>query len=233
MAAAARHTFAASEMARPCGRTKRDGGKCKAWTIQEHNFEFCQHHARPLGTDTSEFRIDNLCNSRKSAVMNYRDKKDVYTKAPVQQSMELDHVVELHVIRDCYDQIKSHGKRSAFELKKKDLLDDLREYVNETENLNFTPATINQVKFKGVYAYLTLNVASTELGLVHYLRKAADTGIRGAEKLSRRETRRICKETALSAAHIGHLLNEEDDDTQLHSAMLDHFTEMITGMRLM
>eukprot|EP00536_Pseudo-nitzschia_multiseries_P011698 jgi/Psemu1/308434/fgenesh1_kg.411_\ len=61
--------------------------------------------------------------------------------------LELDHIVEIHVVRDCYDGIRKTG--TGFAKRKDDLKATLRNsIVNEVSNLNFTTQSINQSKFR-------------------------------------------------------------------------------------
>jgi hypothetical protein len=129
---------------------------CRARAVKEFGYLYCRadHDPRlPTSTPTAVFRLDDLKASMKTVVCEYRSDKDVYTlKAINTTTNELDHVVELHLLRDAYDRIVQSTTittRSQKE-KQKVLLSDVRTIANAKTNLNFTPAPINHVKFKAV-----------------------------------------------------------------------------------
>lgn len=78
---------------------------------------------------------------------------------------DLDHTLELHVVRDANDQISPTGVNTR--ARKEKLREDLKEIVNGVENLNFTTPEVNQTKFEGTYKfqedYTTLSRTSSTL----------------------------------------------------------------------
>ncbi|VEU35926.1 unnamed protein product [Pseudo-nitzschia multistriata] len=153
-------------------------------------------------------------------VLKHRKKMDVYTKEKITRDsidkfLELDHVVELHVIRDCYDAIPKQG--TGFSQRKKELATCLRENIvngEQVSNLNFTKKPINEHKFEAVYEFQRkyndkTKVATDEndQGLFVHLEKwlvdAAD------HRISRSTTRRIQSEMFKSWKLMEEAIEEE------------------------
>ena len=124
-----------------CGHATKSGSPCKLIASE------CPHHGEhriPMGdrTKPSIFRVENLRFDKWDAVKEYRDGLDVYSNnmkvgEVTNQDQQVDHVTELHVIRDNFDLIQKQG--TGFQKKKQDLANLLRSnIVNEVENLNTT-----------------------------------------------------------------------------------------------
>jgi hypothetical protein len=169
-----------------CGQTTRgkNKGPCRIPATR------CKFHSRPLGTDPKIFRVDCLRSDIESVVRVYREDFDKYRDKALPLTMkelgfELDHVVELHIIRDCYDKIQQQG--TSFSNAKTNLLGELRSKVNHFSNLNFTTKDINQDKFKAMYEFQQLyhsRQTIPEQGLFDLL-------VNDGKRLSRSNTKRI------------------------------------------
>ena len=135
-----------------CQGFRRNGVRCDARAEEELNYLYCREDHDPnnnRSTDTKKFRIDGLRHSKHDAVLEWRNRKDAYTGRTLKsmKGTELDHVVELHIVRDAFDAIPKHGMN--FERNKNELMEFTREsVVNENSNLNFTSKGINEWKFK-------------------------------------------------------------------------------------
>ena len=107
-------------------------------------------------TEPSIFRVENLrfvveCSERVSWYG-----LDVYSNMKVgevtNQDQQVDHVTELHVIRDNFDLIQKQG--TGFQKKKQGLANVLRSNImNEVENLNTTTAKININKCEAIQEF--------------------------------------------------------------------------------
>lgn len=184
----------------PCQGTRRDGKKCGSRALADHGYLFCEHHYQPLGTDPQVFRIDGLRRTMTKVVMEYRNHQDAYTAADSSKptagsAKELDHVVELHLIRDAYDGVRRKG--TNFGQKQQVLLTDLRTAVNQRENLNLTTADINGAKFEAFdnfqKDYHLQQGRQVQEGLFPYLQEALE-----GSRFDRTTSRRIQKEVVRS-----------------------------------
>ena len=138
-----------------CGHATKSGSPCKLLATE------CPHHGEhriPMSdrTEPSIFRVENLRFDKWDAVKEYRDGLDVYSNMKVgevtNQDQQVDHVTELHVIRDNFDLIQKQG--TGFQKKKQDLANLLRSnIVNEVENLNTTTAKININKCEAIQKF--------------------------------------------------------------------------------
>ncbi|CAB9502447.1 expressed unknown protein [Seminavis robusta] len=181
-------------------------------------------------TDTADFRIPNLHRTQAVAVWDLRNHKDAYTGflhyEMDSSQMDLDHVLELHVVRDAFDRVRPTGLHNKTSLKS-----HLSTLLNQPTNLNFTTSEINQIKFRGVYRfqreYCSPGPVKTEVeaGLVHYL-KAANYR---SQRLSRKTTARIQDEIVRSYDAVSDGLYEEDP---LQRNVLDLLHHNLTAMRL-
>ncbi|CAB9499398.1 expressed unknown protein [Seminavis robusta] len=201
----------------PCCQHKTDGTSIKASTLEKFDYRFHAVSGR-LSTDPQEFRKQSLRSSKQHcvAVWDYRKHRDAYTsfkqKDLTQGSTELDHVLELHVVRDAFDLVKPQG--TGFRSRKAALKERLKTVLNEKENLNFTLEVVNQTKFRGVYAFQKAYLMGTVCpGLVPYLKeewqKRWDESNKNT-RLRRRVTRRIGEEIVKSYDHVRDSLRDED-----------------------
>ena len=115
---------------------------------------FCGKHQNQnekccVSTDCSVFRYENILSLRRTAVLDYHNSMDAYTGEHISaiNTPNLDHIVELHMIRDCFDQVPG-----TFE-QKKPLFSLLRSTVNRVQNLNFTSERLNQSKHCAVKSF--------------------------------------------------------------------------------
>ena len=183
------------------------------------------------------FRVDNLRQERWVSVWKDRDGKDAYTlrrksallpemcsKSMAAKLVELDHVVELHVVRDAFDKVNPPGVDVAAQ--KEDLKEHLKVVLNDAKNLNFTLPIVNEFKFKGVDAFQReyhRDAASAKgTGLTHFLKQAFEEG---KTRLPRATTRNIGKEMAKSFDFVGDNLHiekaaEQDLLNLLHDNMV-------------
>lgn len=184
-------------------------------------------------TDPSDLRIENLLQRKGNKVWEFRERTDAYTllsaKALKPHKTELDHVLELHVARDCFDKVVKKG--NDFQLKKDTLQNILKVALNDVENLNHTLSDTNQVKFQAVQNFQTdfrFGREDTEHGLVHYLCEANDQ-TRAKSSLGRGETRTIAKEIVKSYDHIKECVQGED---AFQEQFIDFLHENMVAMRL-
>ncbi|KAL3907191.1 MAG: hypothetical protein SGILL_008968, partial [Bacillariaceae sp.] len=179
-----------------------------------------------------EFRQEGLRNHCSDIVKEFRSGKDVFTGATIHglKGYHLDHVVELHIVRDNFDLLKRTG--TGFDQQKTKLQEDLKRIVNERENLNFTTADINYVKFEGfhdfqaAYQQRQFTVSSRlDNGIVDFLcdAKTEKTG----KRLSRAESRKIQKAVYDAKERIVHELQDENRvSAQMIELLQDNFVAM-------
>lgn len=112
------------------------------------------HDPRLSAASTKDFRIEDLKESKGRVVKEYRGCQDVYAGQPLLRGMhyEMDHVVELHQVRDAYNSVTKNG--TGFRARMDKLLLSLKDAVNVTENLAFTSPDTNKSKFKAVKSFL-------------------------------------------------------------------------------
>ena len=183
----------------PCQGFKRDGTRCRAFARRE-NSVFCMDDHDPSKlrpTDTSIFRIDNLCYDIKDLVLKSRDYQDPYQQLDIKgtKGLELDHVVEIQMMRDSFDDTvqKWHPSKT----KKSDLTSCVKSSINISDNLAFTKKGINNLKFQAVRSFLLdykdkeTDDKGTGPGLHDYLLKGTSSGRR---QLTRKVTRQISRE---------------------------------------
>lgn len=215
---------------------------------KRYNFRLDEMHQN-IRTDTSQFRIANIHKSKAVAVWDYRQHKDAYTGINKQQmirnqcctnnmqqsqtqQVDLDHVLELHVVRDAYDRVVPRGV--GCKRKKDSLKQTLILLLNRPSNLNFTTSDINQIKFRGVYNFQrdfersnirSLSGDDDTTGLVHYLNMANFQ----SKRLNRKTTARIQDEIVRSYDSISDDLLSEDP---LQGQLQDQLHKNLTAMRL-
>jgi hypothetical protein len=187
-----------------CGQLTRTGNPCKIPATR------CNHHSRgPVGTDPKIFRIDRLRTDVEPIVRVYRQDVDKYRNEVLPRTMkglyfELDHVVELHIIRDCYDSIRKHG--TNFADAQGNLQKELRCKVNHFTNLNFTTKDINRYKFKATDEFQKLYLSNQSIpdqGLFDLLQES------DGKRLSRQDTKRIQGEMYNSWKAIEDMIEHE------------------------
>ena len=221
-----------------CQGSKRDGDPCKAKAVKHLNYLYCREDHDPRNkrsTDPKDFRIDGLCHSKRDAVLEYRDGKDAYTGHALEgiQGMDLDHTVELHIIRDAFDAILKHGMN--FEEKKRELLDFTKgSVVNEDSNLNFTSKPINEWKFKAFDKFQKDYRRGTgrqeEEGLFPYLQDEYKLKVTNCKrKFERSISKRIQKEVKTSYQNI---IWAFEDEQPLHAEMMEKLYASLASMKL-
>jgi len=167
-----------------------------------------------------------------AVVKEYRNGLDVYTEKSLTgkflSESHLDHVVELHVIRDCFQQLvrdpklkrvgRYSGERAlAIKHIEDDCLQAVKSNVNEEDNLNFTTRGINKDKYNAVAKFQkewqSANKDWDMPGLVHFLLlEQEDIQPRTVTKrnnMSRKVTRRIQSEMKKSWDAINDKFEEE------------------------
>ena len=232
-----------------CQGTTAKGKPCGSRSIADFDFCFCSavHDPSRNVTPVAAFRIEGLHKNRKEAVMEYRGGKDAYTNAPPSRvfrksTMELDHVVEIHSVRNVYDQAVRYRQGSNFDQRKRDLLADLKEGVNETSNLNLTAALTNAIKFQGIDQFekdYQKDVSSGRLyeeqGIFPYLVNAQATVVGQIDgeprKLSRKVRKNIQEELYKSFDALIDTVEGSCDDS-LHDETVDLLHRKLTAMRL-
>lgn len=213
------------------GITKKTGTRCKVWLDLNQDF-FCEYHARSMTcpTDPSSFRANNLLLDKGRIVREYRKDKDVYqdSSLPTQYNQmldfQLDHVLELQVVRDCYDQMRHLGG-TGIRKKKEDCLPELKAAVNAACNLNFTTGTINMLKEDGVRRFQNSYLAGIgqNNGLLGCL-------VEVGPKLTREVSKRIQSTTDQSGNAIIDLL--QTDECPVKAAMVEALHSNLVAMKL-
>ena len=166
---------------------------------------FCSKHQKqtvdtsPI-TDCTVFRMDDLLNLKRSAVVEYRDSLDVYTGQAISQLCQsnLDHVVELNLLRDCFDRVSGTSEDKAL------LKHNVRSAASIVPNLNFTTQSINQMKHCAVRQFCDdfENKQCHLDGLRFYLQQ---------QRLTEDTRVKISEETAQSLDAITCFLTDHDE----------------------
>jgi len=218
-----------------CQGITRNGVQCKALAITKYSNMYCRadHDPRlPTSTATTELRLPRLRNEKGQAVREYRKGKDVYQNTILASSSaavakedldHLDHVLELHIIRDALDKVKKHGIK--FEAHKQKLIWDVREAANSKENLNFTLKDINLSKYHVFSRFQEdyRNGNHHENGIVPYLQDASNT------KLTRSISQRIQNELINSKEFV---IDELYEEKGLNAQIIKHLNDNLTAMKL-
>ena len=185
-------------------------------------------------TPAREFRKGGLLRDCRDIVMEYRDGKDAYTKRSLTKKYmgdaKLDHVLEIHVVRDAFDKVKKQGRN--FLQRQQVLKDELKDLVNEETNLNFTTSSINNMKYSAFKEFQEdYNRGSVhkykDAGLYGYLRTRSHDSTK--IRLSRDVSRRIRRETIYSYDFISDCLQEEDG---LQGDFVEYLHDNMVAMRL-
>jgi hypothetical protein len=214
------------------------GGPCQIPLLLPGQ-DYCRHHspAQVAPSDTAIFRVEKLRSLKKDDVYQYREGVDAYSARPIKigRSTELDHILELHVLRDCWDALQPTG--TGFKEKKEALLSDVRDAANQTGNLNFTTCDINNIKFQAIYAfqadYNTDKIVYEDQGIFPYLldakRQEGVTAVVTQHKLSRQESRNIQKAWRSSREVI---VDNFADENPVHAQMIALLQDNIRAMKL-
>lgn len=216
-----------------CCGNRRDGKKCGSRAKAEFDWLYCRadHDPRlPTSTPTSVFRVEELRESKGGIVKEYREYQDVYANVallPGKHYYEMDHVVEIHLVRDAYDAVPLQGTK--FKKRKAKLLLSLKDAVNTTENLAFTSPSINKSKFEAIEAfqndYKQNSGRQLEEGLFPYLQDELQKG----REWSRSVSRNVQKEFLASSEKILDTLQDED---YLQNHVIDTLHKNFTAMKL-
>jgi hypothetical protein len=214
------------------------GSPCKKSPRQGTPFCCSQHDVKSLG-GTKLLRISKLHELRVEDVQKYRGGKDIYTgeylgmgglgaEAIDHSQFQLDHVVELHSVRDCLDAIPVFG--SQFTLNKKNLADFLKnDVVNDKQNLGYTAKDVNTFKFNSIRAFCKdFKYGTVDGDLVHYLNEGIEHK-KGRNKW-RKITTAIQKEIVLS---YDFTVDQLQPENILHQEMIEQMHALyITGMKI-
>lgn len=171
----------------------------------------------------------SLRRDKGSIVREYRDGKDSYQDAALPAQLggyELDHVLELQVVRDCFD--KSDRRIGVdYEKKRKGVLFDVR----EAANVNFTTKVNNEAKSSAVREFQNASSgvggASVEAGFLHFLSEESGEG---PAKISRKVSQRIHKSTYKSGYALIDAL--QTDECPVKEAMVDELSKNLVAMKL-
>ena len=184
-----------------CTGVTLKGEPCKAQRFLDTLF--CKHHQhQPKGvsTDCELLRVPDLLEKKRAVVLDYRDYVDAYTSEDIFETrgLNLDHVVELHLFRDCYDSVEGTNEQ------KQSILTNLRSISNITLNLNFTTQSINQKKHCAFKSFCDDYSSGTPHldGLQYYLSRTS---------LNERINVSIVKEVAWSVKGVLAQLNSWDN----------------------
>ena len=177
------------------------GEPCKA---QRYNDSFfCKQHQNQtevVSTDCQLLRMPDLLEKRRDIVLQYRHSKDAYTRRDISDTLNLnlDHVVELHFLRDCYDIAVGSS------VEKTSLLSFVKSVANKTHNLNFTSQAINQAKHCAVKQFcddFKSNQCHSD-GFSFYLsRTKLDEDVRSS----------IIDQTYISMDYVSYLFNDHEE----------------------
>jgi len=219
---------------------KTKGIQCQNKALEGHVFCHVHRNQSPKKSEASapnpetqrrivaadDFRKPNLHSSKQSVVLEYRGQKDAYTNKRWSSAHELDHVLELHVVRDNFVQVRKQG--NSFVVRQEKLMNDLIRVVNDTPNLNFTSRIINITKhhgFKNFQKEYWSNDRSSSDDIVHYLKASSVQN----EKLKRRETAAIRKELLHSYDAVEAQLRHEN---ALHEDFSYHLHKNLAAMKI-
>lgn len=198
-----------------CTGVTLKGEPCKAQRFQETLFcKQHQHQTESVSTDCELLRMPDLLETRRDAVLQYRHSKDAYTRRLISDTpnLNLDHVVELHFLRDCYDLVPGDSDE------KKSLLSFVKTVANKTHNLNFTSQAINQAKHCAVKHFcedFKSNQCHAD-GFQYYLSQTKlDEDVRSS----------IMDQTYVSMDYVIYLFND-------HEAILEHVNAAFEKMVL-
>ena len=196
-----------------CTGVTQKGVPCKSQQVP--GTLFCSKHQKQVmtaspSTDCSVFRVEDLLATKREAVMEYRDQLDAYTGEAIAELFvpNMDHVVELNMLRDCYDRV--HGTVNAKSL----LLHNVRSAASIVPNLNFTTQSVNQKKHCAVkqfcddFEFQRCNID----GLRFYL---------GQQKLKESIKFNVLEETAESLDAILCFLTDHEDMCGTISDMME------------
>lgn len=206
---------------------------------QELGWMYCRKDHDPANvrsTDTKQFRIGNLRSLQSDTVLEWRQGKDSYTGRSVSledKELQLDHVVELHIVRDAFDAIHKHGM--DFERKRVNLLKFTRDWVvNEEFNLNFTDKDINLIKFKAFSSFQQdYNTTGRRIdqGVFPYV--VDEYYSRSQECRKRRFSRKISGNITREVKHsFDSIYSAFEIEQPLHDFMMEKLKETETAMRL-
>lgn len=215
----------------PCHGKTRDGKKCNAFVRNKRFGEscFCRDDHDPSkirSTFPGEFRIDNLCHKRGEAVREYRNGQDVYSAIGIDEiagKKELDHVVELHLVRDLYDSTVRSGSDLS-------LMDGIRQAINGISNLNFTSGDLNKQKFRAMDAFADdfRNDCVKTGGITRYLLDSQSKD----KPFTRSVTRNISVEFRRSFDSFTEHLDQESSKSKFTSAFIENAQEMSVKLEL-
>ena len=212
-----------------CAGYTRKGTKCKAY--RKSGSLYCRIDHDPnetRSTDTSEFRIGGLRESKEAKILLYRNQLDPFTEKPIEtdkvsiQNYHLDHFVELNLGRDAFDRLK-YLKKSESDL----LKSSIKVTFNEDFNLGLTEDQINLKKTSAMQkfglAYRMNNVHKD--GISFYLTESF-------QMATRAKTSRIIGEVTTSFDLIRSHLT---DNNPTSSVIVNYDTELegiMESMRL-
>lgn len=201
------------------------GNKCQSPFVKNGE-KYCRathdpaYSKNPI-SNTEIFRVEELRNNNIQIVQEFRSNKDIYSKEKITniKQHDLDHIFELHMLRDVYDSIPKSG--SNFLVKKSNLAKELKSIVNEKQNLGFTMKETNLSKFDACKAFADdfRREAVNDLGFFSYFYEKG---------MSRKVTKNIQKEMKNSIDYIV----QETEDLQYNLDISDKITEMMLSMKL-
>eukprot|EP00798_Chlamydomonas_sp_ICE-L_P010278 gene10278-8200_t len=210
-----------------CIGFNRDGQRCGSPDRYNVNgTKFCKWHgpngSNSKSTDPAEFRLLRCRSLLGADVLEMRDHMDAYRlcSIPTTDGLQLDHVVEIHILRDAFDETKRYKMLSTSE--QAQLKDAVTTNVNMLENLNFTSEALNEMKFKGMYLFAT-DYRKSQVkpqGLFDYLPTC---------KPERKVSRRIQDEIVHSYESI---VEGYQHENKLHMAYLDNLEPIFHAMKL-
>lgn len=215
-----------------CKGIKVNGEECKMRIPIKDIAEYCctQHDPKyKTSVSTDTFRLHNLRDQMKTVVLEYRSNQDIYTGEQVTPldltpAFELDHVLELQCIRDCFHNVSLNVNTKTNE----ELINTMKDIVNRKENLGFTGKAMNKLKFEAVYSFCEeykMNPNQVD-NLVSYLNNQKSDRVNGWRKA----VTLIEKEITTSYDYITDNLRIEDNlEEQMMTEMHDMF---IVGMKL-
>ncbi|KAI8829310.1 hypothetical protein BC829DRAFT_157396 [Chytridium lagenaria] len=193
-----------------CKGVKIDGTQCRAF-VKRFGDEYCrpQHVPGVQVLRTKFFRDDTV---RARYLSKFGGKIfDRYESKAIRRTGELDHVVELHIVRDAAKWVKRH-QLAAW----------VKPVVNMDENLNFTSQSNNRLKFEANKEFAHDYAMGNGVGsLAHYLR------LQGG--LSRNVTRRIGSETKKSFDFI---LDTLEPNSFIEHIVVDYLHDRMVAMDL-
>jgi len=216
-----------------CEGITRKGIKCLGRKMKNSNY-CCESHD-PTSTqvsDSLEFREGDLRSNMLTKVMHMRKETDVFTGQVIKtwekpiEKYHLDHVFELNLVRDAFDNLKIDAKESdSKDLKK--FKSNIKTTVNQDFNLALTEEEVNLKKSAAIQAFATdykKNKVANE-GIRFYFRNSF-------QMFTRVKASRICEEIDNSVLEIINVIDKQEECSDWSTKFIKEVEDMVTSMKI-